>query len=151
MKNISLRRKFIENLESAIQKNLPDAEITSIRCLYFKELKYNGHFFLIDWWLEDTCLKYFVSCEGVDTGDEVVEFREGIHIMYTQTLNSQLDIDRHIDKIVNAIKTFDIRENVSQIFNRTKQFLAELNNIGGDPEINKQIFADAVNKNGIVL
>lgn len=151
MKNISLRRKFIENLGIAIQKNIPDAEITSIRCLYFKELKYKGHFFLIEWWLEDTCLKYFVSCEGVDTGDKVVEFREGIHIMYTQTINSQLDIDRHINKIVDAIKTFNIRENVSQIFDRTKQFMTELNNIGGDPEINKQIFADAVNKNGIVL
>lgn len=151
MKNISLRRKFRENLESAIQKNLIDAEIASINNLYFKELKYNGHFFLIDWWLEETCLKYFVSCEGVDTGDEVVEFREGIHIMYTQTINSQLEVSSHVDKIVDAIKTFDIRENVSQIFNRTKQFLADLNNIGGDPEINKQIFADAVNKNGIVL
>jgi hypothetical protein len=146
-KSKNLSKLFRTQLNDAIEKNKMQTSDDG----YFRGIYFNGQYFLIEWWLKENCLNYHLLCEAYITPEICFVFDEPTYTMSEQKIDSEIEIPDHVEKIMNAIKTSNVGDNIKIIFDIAKKSMMSLNNCEGFKDGNQQIFIEALRKCGLKI
>lgn len=106
--------------------------------LYFRTVTYKGQYFTIEWWATETGMEWHLLCEGV-TAEEDIDaiFDESVYIITAQAINSETEIDENIFKAITGIRTCCLKSNMTSLNNITKHLVNAIDNMSGQPNVNK--------------
>jgi hypothetical protein len=106
--------------------------------LYFRTVTYKGQYFTIEWWATETGMEWHLLCEGVTTEEDIdAIFDESVYIITAQAINSETEINENIFKAITGIRTCCLASNMASLNNIVKHLENAINNMSGQPNVNK--------------